>query len=304
MWAFALWDASEERLILGRDHLGIKPLYYHINEDFLAFASEIRALLILPSFKSKPYEKAIYDYLVDGRVDHTEETFFQGISRLMPGHYVTYTLSGSLQKTRYWKMPTISGADGEDMRKASQEVRDLFVGAVRRRIISGVPVGTCLSGGLDSSSIIAVVNRLENATKKSVGKRLQAFSAMCPGDPIDESYFDNVAAKASSTEVNSVYPTASGLWNDLQELIRTQEEPFSSTSIYAQWKVMQKARDIPVLLDGQGGDELFAGYIEYFKPYIAELLKGRKIRAALKEISCSLDLTPLSFLCSFNYGQS
>jgi len=293
MWAFALWNREERKLTLGRDHFGIKPLYYYVDDSLLAFASEIRPLLLLP-IRRKPREKAIYDYLVFAQVDHTEDTFFEGIRRVMPGHYATLTPEGSLRVTRYWMMPRISEeTTGEAMKEASGQVRNLLVDAVQIRLISDVPVGSCLSGGLDSSSIVSIVAMLEEEAKKSIGKKLQAFSASYPGESIDESVFARIVAKASGAELNVVYPSAAELWRDLPELVRAQEEPFGGTSIYAQWKVMReaKARRMTVLLDGQGGDEIFAGYIEYFKFYIVDLLRKGRVFEALKESLLSLDIT-------------
>jgi asparagine synthase (glutamine-hydrolysing) len=301
MWAFALWDANKERLFLSRDHFGIKPLYYAVSENFLCYASEIRALLSVPGIKTEPNEKLIYDFLVDGRVDHTEETFFTGIFRIMPAHYATLTLSGSLEKKRYWSMDSITQGDAATtLVEASEKVRKLFIDAVRLRLISDVPVGTCLSGGLDSSSIVATIARLKNEEKKSIGKKLQTFSACYPDDPIDESRFANLVTKISNAEPNIVYPGTTELWSEIPELIRTQEEPFVSSSIYAQWKIMQTARShrVTVLLDGQGSDEVMAGYIEYFKPYITDLFRRRKVMTALREATRSLDLTFPLFLRS------
>jgi glycosyltransferase involved in cell wall biosynthesis len=168
MWAFALWDANEEKLVLGRDHFGIKPLYYYITEDLKVLASEIGAFFSQPLIKRNPNERVVYNYLVDGGVDRTEETFFEGLCRLIPGHYATVTPDGSIEKTQYWRMPSISEeANYEDMEKASEQVRKLFVDAVRIRLISHVPVGTCLSGGLDSSSIVSVIAGLRDEDKKN-----------------------------------------------------------------------------------------------------------------------------------------
>lgn len=310
MWAFALWDASKERLFLARDHFGIKPLYYCVCGDFMAFASEIRALLSLSFVKKSPNEKVVYEYLVHGRVDHGEETFFDGINRLMPGHYATVSPSGSFRVTQYWRMPRIcEDASREDMREASDEVRRLLIDAIRRRLVSDVPVGVCLSGGLDSSSIVSVISRLEETAKKSLGERLQAFSAWYKDSSLDESHFAKIVTNARTTEINAVYPSASGLWRDLQELVCTQEEPFVSTSMYAQWKIMQaaKAKGVKVLLDGQGGDEVFAGYVEYFKFLVFDLLKRNRVIAALRESLLSLDLTwrliPLLFTVSSRADQ-
>jgi len=300
MWAFAIWDTKKEELFLSRDHFGIKPLYYTIRDNCFFYASEIRALLSVPGMKREPNEKAIYDYLVDGRVDHMEETFFAGIYRLMPAHYATLTHSGTLKKTSYWSIDRLpSEVETTPLAEASERVRELFVDAVRLRLTSDVPVGTCLSGGLDSSSIVATISQLKNEEKKSIGKRLQTFSACFLADPIDESSFANLVAKAANAEQNPVYPSANEFWLEIQELIRTQEEPFISSSVYAQWKIMQSVRSnhVTVLLDGQGGDEVFAGYIEYFKPYISGLLRRHKVLTGLKEAIKSLDLTfPLILL--------
>jgi asparagine synthase (glutamine-hydrolysing) len=294
MWAFALWDSTRQELILARDHFGIKPLYYYIDQDFLAFSSEIGALLSLPFIKRTPNERRIYNYLVDGRVDHTDETFFDDIFRLPPGHYAIAKRDGAFERFRYWQMPSVcEEGNGDDMAEASKRVRDLFVDAVRVRLRSDVPVGTCLSGGLDSSSIVSVIAGLNERDKKSVGNRLQGFSACFPGDPIDESHFIEIAAQKTGTESHPVYPTALEFWRDLTELVRTQDEPFVGASIYASWRVMQLAKsyDVPVLLDGQGGDELFAGYPEYLGFYLKDLLRRGKLITALKELSKSIDLT-------------
>jgi asparagine synthase (glutamine-hydrolysing) len=304
MWAFALWETSEQKLLLGRDHFGIKPLYYYVDEDLLAFSSEIGALLSLPFIKKNPNEKSIYNYLVDGRVDHTEETFYDSIYRLMPGHYAVAKPDGSFEKTRYWKMPSVcEEADAKDMSQASERVRSLFIDAVRIRLRSDVPVGTCLSGGLDSSSIASVIAGLNNGAKESIGKRLQGFSACYPGDPIDESHFVKIAAQATGTDSHVVCPTALEFWRDLTELVRTQGEPFGGASIYASWRVMQmaKANEVPVLLDGQGGDELFAGYLEYLWFYVEDLLRRGKIMTALKETFRSLDVTAPMIPLLFTY---
>jgi asparagine synthase (glutamine-hydrolysing) len=304
MWAFALWDSREQELILARDHFGIKPLYYYIDENLLAFSSEIRALLSLPLVRRVPNEKSIYNYLVDGRLDHTEETFYDGIWRLLPGYYATAKLDGSFEKFRYWEMPKVSEiADDDDMVEATKRLRGLFIDAVRIRLRSDVPVGTCLSGGLDSSSIVSVVTQLNEEDKKSVGRRLQGFSVCFPGYSVDESDFINTEVHATKAESHVVSPTALELWRDLTELVRTQEEPVGGASQYAGWRVMQiaKAHHVPVLLNGQGADEIFAGYSEYLGFYIKDLLRRGKIKLAIKETFSSLDLTARMFPLLFTY---
>ncbi len=306
MWAFALWDSKEQKLILARDHFGIKPLYYYLDKNLLVFSSEIRALISLPFVKPKPNENSIYNYLVDGRLDFTEETFFHGIYSLLPGHYATAKLDGSFEKFRYWEMPKVCETvnDG-DMVEATERVRRLFIDAVRIRLRSDVPVGTCLSGGLDSSAIVSIVTELKEEDKKSVGKRLQGFSVIFPGESEDESHFVNIEVQATGAESHVVSPTALDLWRDLTELVRTQEEPVGGPSQYAGWRVMQlaKTHHVPVLLNGQGADEIFAGYSEYLGFYMKDLFRRRKIMAAFKETFLSLDLTARMFPLLFRYNR-
>jgi len=306
MWAFALWDSREQELILARDHFGIKPLYYYIDENLLAFSSEIRALLSLPFVRTTPNENSIYSYLVDGRHDHTEETFYGGIYRLLPGYCATAKLDGSFEKFRYWEMPNVSETvNDDDMAEATERVRGLFIDSVRIRLRSDVPVGTCLSGGLDSSSIVSVVTELNEEDKKSVGRRMQGFSACFPGESVDESHFINIEVQATGTESHVVSPTALELWRDLAELVRTQEEPVGGSSQYAGWRVMQMAKThhVPVLLNGQGADEIFAGYAEYLGFYIKDLVRRRKFMTVFKETFSSLDLTARMIPLLFTYDR-
>jgi asparagine synthase (glutamine-hydrolysing) len=293
MWAFALWDATTRELLLARDNFGIKPLYYHVNQNYLIFASEIRALLCDPLLKKKPNDRIVHEYLAGDTVDHTEETFFAGIDRLPPGHCATIGVDGSFKKVQYWRLPTVCGElNGESAKVAADHVKRLFVDAVRIRMVSDVPVGTCLSGGLDSSSIVGVIARLNEQDRKSVGNQLQAFSAFYrPGDRADESHFARRVAEANGVKLNAVYPSGREFWDELEEFIDSQEEPFVDTSQYAQWKVMQIARahGITVLLDGQGADEVFAGYPHYIVIHILDLLKSGKLSRAVLESLRNLD---------------
>ena len=295
MWAFALWDARRGRLLLARDHFGIKPLYYHVNEDYITFASEIRALLCDPLIKRKPNDKLVYEYLVSGMVDHSEETFFAGISRLLPGHYVTIGVDKSFSKAQYWRLPSVCAESSDKSTTvAAEQVKRLLIDAVRLRMVSDVPVGTCLSGGLDSSTIVGVIATLNEHDKKSIGNRLQAFtSCYLDEDPEDESRFSRLVAEANDCQQNVVHPSGRGLCDDLDEFIDTQEEPIPSTSMYAQWKVMQIARahGVTVLLDGQGSDEIFAGYAQYLLIYILGLFRSGRLSKASIEALRSLDLT-------------
>ncbi|MEM3047272.1 MAG: asparagine synthase (glutamine-hydrolyzing), partial [Candidatus Bathyarchaeia archaeon] len=295
MWAFALWDSSKKVLFLARDRFGVKPLYYHYDGKRLLFASEIKALLQDNSVARIPNDRVVYEYLLYGLHDHGEETFFQGVKRLLPGHYMLVDESG-LKTQRWWELQmsreldSPPGMDGE----YAKRFYELFEDAVRLRLISEVPVGTCLSGGTDSSSIVCVVNRLlleKGWARDVIGERQKTFSAVYDDERIDErEYIDEVVAH-TEVERNFTFPTVEELWNELERLVYYQEEPFGSTSIFAQWMVMKLAsQKVKVLLDGQGGDELLAGYIPYYGIFYLDLLKRRKYARLLKEAALSFDI--------------
>jgi asparagine synthase (glutamine-hydrolysing) len=159
--------------------------------------------------------------------------------------------------------------------------------------VSDVPVGTCLSGGIDSSSIVCTIKKVSPQGTTSTGKHVKTFTASFPGNAIDETDFARVVCDATEAEFNQVTPTANEFWQDLPTLVRCQEEPFISTSIYAQWRVMKRAKErgLTVLLDGQGGDELLCGYLPYYAHYLATLKRSRKYGRLFREGLLSGDLT-------------
>jgi len=278
MWAFAIYDKNKGTLFFSRDRFGVKPLYYFRDERGLIFSSEIKGILQHP-IKRAANDRAVYDYLVLGFVDHLPQTFFKGIERLMPGESMVYSLTdGSLEKSRWYdiheRISRIKIAEGE----AADRIREMFIDSVRFRLISDVPVGSCLSGGIDSSSIVYAMREISRTTE------IKTFSMIFPGEKLDESGFINEVAAATNVEGHSVSPTSEDLQNDLIDLIRTQEEPFGTLSIYGQYKVMELANksSMKVLLDGQGSDEVFAGYFIYYKYYLFESLLHLQIGEAIQ----------------------
>jgi len=286
MWAFAIWDLRKRRLFCARDRFGIKPFHYYWDGQLFAFASEIKALLAHPDIPRRPNDAIIYDYLALGSLDHTNETFFEGIKRLPPSHCLLFDLDRNrLRIQRWWDVEVNPALDDDcltDDRQLAQ-FRDLLTDAVRLRLRSDVPIGTCLSGGLDSSSIVCLANRLmleEGALPRElVGERQKTFSA-CFDDPaIDERPYIQQVIEHTGAESNQVFPRGGedGLWHDLKRLAWHQEEPFGSTSVYSQWNIMRlaKQRGVTVLLDGQGGDELLAGYHHYLGPFLAQTVRAQ-----------------------------
>jgi asparagine synthase (glutamine-hydrolysing) len=271
MWSFAIYDKRTECIFFSRDRFGVKPLYFSKDDMGLIFSSEIKGIL-QHSVKRAPYDKAVYDYLIHGFLDHLPQTFFQGIERLMPGHSMIYTLlDGRLERFRWYDLDKeleemVSRMATED--EAAEKIRELFMDSVRYRLISDVPVGSCLSGGIDSSAIVYAMRDLKERAE------IKTFSLIFPGKKIDESSFIEEVVADTKVESHSVSPDTEDLVRDLTDLILTQEEPFGSLSIYGQYMVMQLAHEnkMKVLLDGQGSDEVFAGYLIYHKYYLFESL--------------------------------
>lgn len=294
MFAFALWDDPERLLWIARDHFGIKPLYYCQSEKFLAFASEIKPLLTHPGLSWRPNEKLIGQYLRSGlTADGTEATFFDGIGQLVPAHHLLIKPSGLVRRERYWAPNVSREIDSETSRAEIEQTRRLFLESIELHLVSDVPVGTCLSGGIDSSSVICTIKKVYPSGAVSTGERIKAFSAVFPGDPIDEADYAKAVCDQTGAEHNLVTPTAEEFWDDLTTLVRCQEEPFISTSVYAQWRVMKlaKERGVTVMLDGQGGDELLGGYPAYFLYYMLTLCRNGKYSRGLAEGLRSYDLT-------------
>jgi asparagine synthase (glutamine-hydrolysing) len=285
MFAIALYDLRKKRLFLVRDHFGIKPLYYYFDSrnQRLLFASEIRALFQDPKTPKVPNEAIIYQYLVHRVHDHSEETFFAGIKKLLPGEIMKISLEkGDLKinKRKFWSLDFnhLNNRTHVSERELAEKFAKLLQESVRLRLVADVPVGVCLSGGLDSSTISILVDELSGEPQKT-------FSAVFPGEKNNEREFIDAVNRQTSAQSHLVYPQSSELFNELEDLVRVQEEPFISSGPYAQYCVMREAaNEVKVLLDGQGGDELLAGYDPYFLVYLRQLLQDKKLCLFAREL--------------------
>ncbi len=277
MWGLAIWDARRRLLIGARDRLGIKPFYYLHAAGTFAFASEIRPLLRVAATLEQapqPNGRAIARLIERAQVDVTDETFFTGIRALGPGHYVIVDQQGPHFR-RYWDLrppePDDTPHDWAD------ELRELLSDAVNIRLRADVPVGTCLSGGLDSSSVIALGSR-------HLPGAMDAYSvAYDEGESFDERRHMEVVVAATAARHHLVMPDADDLLARLTRVVRAQEEPAAGPGILSQWHVMQLAAQhgAKVLLDGQGGDELFGGYFAFYYPLVwRDLLRAGRPGAA------------------------
>lgn len=310
MWAFALWDSHCRRLFCARDRFGVKPFYYTWQAGAFVFASEIKAILPFCTGPLRPNDPLVYDFLVYGWLDHTPETFFTGINQLPPSHYMVVQ-DGCQTLTRYWRLDPEKRLSLPSSEAYAERFRELFEDAVHIHLRSDVAVGTCLSGGLDSSSIVCVANGLllEKHTLPAnlVGERQKTFSSCFDDSRFDERPFIEQVLQATEAESNYVFPNGAQLVEALPRIIWHQEQPFVSTSIFAQWCVMERVaqRGVRVLLDGQGGDELLGGYHSYFQYLWNGLARRGDWRALGREISAYRSQYPLSLLrAAWWLGQS
>lgn len=289
MWALALWDRQEKKLILSKDRFGVKPLYYYRDEEKLIFASEIKALLEDKSICRRANDNIVYDYLTQGLMDHTNETFFEGIYKFPQASYAILDESLQLEVNEFWKMDFCKET-GRGIRKGDvQEFKSLFEQSVRLRMRSDVPVGSCLSGGLDSSSIVCCIDDILKKEKKADAKQF-TFSYRADDEKIDEYQYMQAVIEQTSVNAEFVSPKSEGLFEDLNSLIYYQDEPFTTTGMYAGYCVYKKAKEcnVKVLLDGQGADELLCGYRKSRIYYIGRLKKEKKYFKLLKELLLSV----------------
>ncbi|MBV9355874.1 MAG: asparagine synthase (glutamine-hydrolyzing) [Chloroflexi bacterium] len=273
MWAFALLDIPKQTLLLSRDRFGVKPLYVYRSPSVLVFASEIKAIvsyLRSVGIPVAPHEAAIATYTATGLVDGLEQTFFAGITRFAAAEAAVVTPDGIRAHT-YWDLPTsaaeIAGVDEPAgiVRGVEQRLDE----AVRVHLRSDVPVGVCLSGGLDSSAVVGLASRHVD--------RVNTFTVYFDDGPdFDErSYAHAVAGQFGALASERSIPEH-GLLDTLQRVIWHLDEPSLAMGVLPQWHVMELARErVKVVLDGQGGDEVFAGYANYFPQHLYGVLGAR-----------------------------
>ena len=283
MWAFAIWDDERKRLFASRDRFGIKPFYYRFTDGRLVFASEPKAFAADSDTRLTSNERVVLDYLEQGYLDHTQETFFAGVQKLPPAHNLVLDEHG-LRLARYWTLGP-RDAPSDD---AAELVRDQFMDALRLHLRSDVPLGTCLSGGIDSSAVAVGVAHLlatEAGSAAAVGARQQTFTAYFEDSGFDERPFARAVVEDAQASPHWISFDDAQLVDDLPSIVYAQDEPFGSTSMAAQWYVMREARraGMTVMLDGQGGDEVFGGYRAFIGFRLADLLASGRAGSLVRE---------------------
>ncbi|HST03106.1 MAG TPA: asparagine synthase (glutamine-hydrolyzing) [Chloroflexia bacterium] len=279
MFAFALWDSHKRSLFIARDRVGVKPLYYWWRNGTLAFASEIKALLQHPGITVTPYLPAVAQYM-SAMYTVGEQTWFAGINRLLPGHYMVVTPDG-INIRQWWDLPATEDAPGAHPEQHYvKQVRELLEDSVRLRLRSDVALGSHLSGGIDSSAIVAL---LSNRLAKS-GERVRTFSgAFADGPGYDERKYVRQVVHRYKTDHRETIPTAADLPRLLERMVTHMDEPAAGPGILLQWAVcdLTKRSGVIVVNGGQGGDEAWGGYFGYIPAYLQTLVKQARRHPAL-----------------------
>ncbi|MCC7050192.1 MAG: asparagine synthase (glutamine-hydrolyzing), partial [Bacteroidia bacterium] len=287
MWSLVIYNPNNQQLFISRDRLGVKPFYYIINQDFFAFSSEQKAFFESGLISRTINPSAFVDYFVLDKYESEEESFFKNVMELFPGHNATINLSNKTSKiTKYFSVPINTQSKEFDETIFNNYKTQLFneiKKSVALRMRSDVPVGSCLSGGIDSIAVVAIANPIQPS------KKMNLFTAAFNTPGIGEQQYAEMVSKQVNGNWFTVYPTVNQLTEDLTDLIYSQDAPIWSTSTYAQYSVMRLAsqNNTKVLLDGQGSDELFAGYPLYWIPYLSDLKNTSNCITSLKAFSKS-----------------
>jgi len=256
MFAFALWDRARHRLLLARDRLGIKPLYYGITEREILFASEIKALLASGGIRPTFNEAVLPEYLAT-RYVAGEDTFFKGIKALGPGTTLSWSPGDALKERRYWRLPAATDAGTGTLCERAEEVQSRLEAAVRSHLMSDVPLGLFLSGGIDSTGIAALMAPM-------VKEPIRSFAVGFQEPEASELGYARLAAVAVGAQHHEVVVTPEAFLQELPRLIWHEDKPIAFPSSVALYFVARLARDhVKVVLTGEGADEIFLGYNWY-----------------------------------------
>jgi asparagine synthase (glutamine-hydrolysing) len=278
MFAFVVYDTRNKTLTCIRDAFGIKPFLYSFDDDQFVFASDMNALLALRKKPKKLCFQRAYDYLVHGVYDNNELTFIDGVKHLMPGCLMEFDLSKTcVTKNLKWWTPSIKEREDLSFEQAAEKVREQFLENVQLHLRSDVPLGAALSGGIDSSAVVCAMRYLEPKAD------IHTFSYIAKDSPVSEENWVDFVNQHTGAKSYKVVANGDQLLRDLDDLIQAQGEPFGSTSIYAQYRVFQLAKQngITVTLDGQGADELLAGYSGYPVQRMQSLFEQRDFSTLL-----------------------
>jgi asparagine synthase (glutamine-hydrolysing) len=294
MWAFCIYDPEKQLCFASRDRFGVKPFYYINNNQLFAFASEQKAFTVSGLAAPDIHPNALYDYLINGQAETGAANFFKDITELLPGTSLLYDLrTKHITITGYYHLQdhlTLEN-DGLDEKTLIEKISSVFENSVRLRLRSDVEVGTCLSGGIDSSALAVTISEI-------TGRPVYCFTSVFRNQAFNEEHFADTVAKKINARHFKMEPSLPGFLEEVDDLIYSQDVPIWDTSTYAQYKVMQLAKQqgIKVVLDGQGADEIFAGYHHHFAAKWSNLISQANYMAALKDMKHANKTIPNAFL--------
>jgi len=279
MFAFLIWDEKKKKLFAARDRFGERPLYFAKRNNTWIFGSEVRSIWSFTGMPRRFFGPVFFNWMLPARTQYGRHTIFQDIDQLLPHEQLTIEADGKGIFSKYWNLPEPNNRPrGPISNEEVDEFRERLTSSLRLRLRSDVPVGTSLSGGLDSTSVAALL------VKKLGAKNLQTFSAQFPGWELDETRSMKQVIENLGVVNYVVEPSDAGALADLDEFVRAQEMPCGAASYYAQFCVMRLAQQygVTVLLDGQGADELLGGYPWHYSSRILALAKGLRFQQAMR----------------------
>jgi asparagine synthase (glutamine-hydrolysing) len=286
MWAFAIYDRLENSIFCSRDRFGVKPFYYTTIGNYFAFGSEIKQFTTLPQWSAKANIPRVLDFLMYGVFDHSEETLFDEVLQLRGGHNLTYNLHSHQYIIKEWYNLSNKVSDLKDnFDAAKSKFLNLFQDAVKLRLRSDVKVGSCLSGGLDSSAIVSVVNEI--LTRTGQNEIQETVSSCFEIKKYDEQEYIDAVVDRTQVKAHKVFPKYENLFDTLDKIIWFQDGPIGSSSTFAHYSVFEETarHNIKVMLDGQGADESLAGYDGFYYSYYYSLLHKLKFATLFNEVS-------------------
>lgn len=265
MWSFIFYDNFNERLIISRDRFGVKSLYYYEDDDLFILASEIKAILKSKYYKKRINEEVAENFLKFGFEDYCEDTFFYGIKKFPASSYMIYSLKdGSKVLNKYYSIEESTEEVSDNFDENIDKFKEILFDSISMRMRSDVPIGFCLSGGLDSSSIYCISSQLSD-------EKLHSFSGTYKHSDYDESYFYKKVWDKYPGDNKEIIPNEGKFNEEIRKIIYHYEEPVKGCSVFTQWNVMKHSSDnVTVLLNGQGADELLAGYDPYYYYYLLD----------------------------------
>jgi len=290
MWAFAILDETKREVFFARDRFGIKPLYYSDGEKRFLFASEVKAVLA-GGAPARVNDQRLVEYIVVGTTDHTEDTFFSGIRQILPGCWMRIDLpSFRIRMERYFDLT----GRADSLPPTVDDFADSLERSVRLHLRSDVPVGTCLSGGLDSSVVAALAVAMNRENGNS---RFDAVTARSENPETDETPYARLVAEHCGLQWHIAAPGYDDFAEHIERCLWFQEEPVGSPSVFMQYWVMKTAKEagLKVMLDGQGGDEILLGYERYYIAFFWELFRMGRLRSLLEEYGLAIRNSRMGF---------